>query len=100
MLEKLNTEESQLLIGVHNIRHYKQHPCEGNNTLSDDYDIKTRLREYYSKRLSETSTRERLQNLPGTEGEVHPISAEEIRKQLAELKGNKACGPLLIPIEV
>ena len=29
-----------------------------------------------------------------------PISVEEIRNQLAMMKGNKACDPDLIPIEV
>ena len=32
--------------------------------------------------------------------EVSPISVEEIRNQLAMMKGNKACGPGMIHIEV
>ena len=43
---------------------------------------------------------EKLQNVPETAGEVPPISVEEIRNQLAMMKGNKACGPDMIPIEV
>ena len=31
---------------------------------------------------------------------IPPISVEEIRKQLTMMKGNKACGPDMIPIEV
>ena len=38
--------------------------------------------------------------MPETAGEVPPISIEEIRNQLAKMKGNQACGPDLIPIEV
>ena len=38
--------------------------------------------------------------MPETAGEVPPISIEEIRNQLAKMKGNKACDPDLIPIEV
>ena len=41
-----------------------------------------------------------MQNVPETAGEVPPITVEEIRNQLAKMKGNKACGPDLIPIEV
>ena len=41
-----------------------------------------------------------MQNVPETAGEAPPISVEEIRNQLAMMKGNKACGPEMIPIEV
>ena len=38
--------------------------------------------------------------MPETAREVPPISVEEIRNQLAVMKGNKACGSDMIPIEV
>ena len=38
--------------------------------------------------------------MPETAGEVPPISVEGIINQLAKMKGNKACCPDLIPIEV
>ena len=50
--------------------------------------------------LNETYPKEQLQNVPETAGEVPPITVEEIRYQQAKMKGNKACGPDLIPIEV
>ena len=50
--------------------------------------------------LNETNPKEQLQNVPETAGEIPLISAEEIRNQLSNVKGNKACGQDLIPIEV
>ena len=41
-----------------------------------------------------------MQNVPETAGEIPPITVEEIRNQLTKMKGNKECGPDLIPIEV
>ena len=55
---------------------------------------------YYSGLLSETNQKEQLQNVTETAGDVPHIAVEEIRCQLAKMKGNKACGPDLIPIEV
>ena len=55
---------------------------------------------YFSGLLNETNPKEQLQNVPETAGEVPPISVEEIRNQLTKMKGNKACGPDVIPIEV
>ena len=70
------------------------------NTLTEDGDIRNRWSGYYSGLLNETNPREQLQNVPETAGEVSPITVEEIRNLLAMMKGNKACGPDLIPIEV
>ena len=41
-----------------------------------------------------------MQNVPETARELPPITVEEIRNQLAKMKGNKTSGPDLIPIEV
>ena len=70
------------------------------NTLTEDGDIRNRWSRYYSGLVNETNPKEHLQNVPETAGEVPPISVEEIRNQLAMMKGNKACGPDLIHIEV
>ena len=51
--------------------------------------------------VKRNNTKEQLQNMPENAGEeVSTISVEEIRNQLTMMKGNKACGPDLIPIEV
>ena len=70
------------------------------NTLTEDGDIRNRWSGYYSGLLNETNPKEQFQNVSETAGEVPPISVEEIRNQLAKMKGNKVCGPDLIPIEV
>ena len=68
-------------------------------SLTEDGDTRNRWSGYYSGLLNETNPKEQLQNVHET-AEVPPISAEEIRSQLAKMKGNKVCGPVLIPIEV
>ena len=55
---------------------------------------------YYTGLLNEINPKEHLQNVPETAGKVPPINIEEITTQLAKMKGNKASGPGLIPIEV
>ena len=70
------------------------------NTLTEDGDIRNGWCGYYSGLLNETNPKEQLQNVPETAGEVPPITVEEIRNQLTKMKGNKASGPDLIPIEV
>ena len=70
------------------------------NTLTEDGDIRNRWSGYYSGLLNETNPKEQLHNVPETAGEVPPITVEEIRYQLAKMKGNKASGPDLIHIEV
>ena len=69
------------------------------NTLTEDGDIRNRWSGYYSGLLNETNPKEQLQNVPET-AEVPPITVEEIINQLTKMKGNKATGPDLIPIEV
>ena len=70
------------------------------NTLTEDGAIRNIRSGYYSGLLNETNPKEQLQNVPETAGEVPPINIEEIRYQLTKMRGNKACGPDLIPIEV
>ena len=70
------------------------------NTLTEDGDIRNRWSGYNPGLFNETNLKEQLQKVPETAGEVPPISVEEIRNQLTMMKGNKACGPDLIPIEV
>ena len=55
---------------------------------------------YYTGLLNEINPKEHLQNVPEIAGKVPPIHVEEITTQLAKMKGNKASGPDLIPIEV
>ena len=109
MYEKLNTREGQTLIyKLANTRKRRALDIADNiyvndsrgNTLTEDGDIRNRWSGYFSGLLNETNPKEQLQNVPETAGEVPPISVEEIRNQLTKMKGNKACGPDMIPIEV
>ena len=109
MYETLNTREGQTLIyKLANTRKRRALDIADNiymndsrgNTLTEDGDIRNIWRGYYSGLLNKTNTKEQLQNVPETAGEVPPISVEEIRNQLAMMKGNKAYGPDLTPIEV
>ena len=70
------------------------------NTLTEDGDIRNRWSGYNSGPLNETNPKEQLKNVQETARQVPPISVEEIRNQLAMMKGNKACCPDLIPIGV
>ena len=70
------------------------------NTLTEDGDIRNRWCGYYSGLLNEANPKEQLQNVPETAGEVPPMTLEEIRNHRTKMKGNKASGPDLIPIEV
>ena len=109
MYEKLNSREGQTLIyklastrkrrALDIADNIYVHDSRG-NTLTEDGDIRNRWSGYYSGLLNETNLKEQLQNVLETAGEIPPISVEEIRNQLAVLKGNKACGPDMIPIEV
>ena len=107
--EKLNTREGQTLVyKLANTRERRALDITDNiyvkdsrgNTLTNDGDIRDKWSGYYSELLNETNPKEQLQNVPETAGEVPPISVEEIRNQLAMMKGNKTCGPDMIPIEV
>ena len=107
MYDKLNTREGQTLIyKLANTRKRRALDIADNiyvndsrgNTLTEDGDIRNRWSGYYSGLLNETYPNEQLQNVPETA--VPPISVEEIRNQLTIMKGNKACGPDMIPIEV
>ena len=109
MYEKLNTREGQTLIyKLANTRKRRALDIADNiyvndsrgNTLTEDGDIRNRWSGYFSGLLNETNPKVQLQNVPETAGEVPPISVEEIRNQLTKMKGNKACGPDMIPIEV
>ena len=109
MYEKLNTREGQTLIyklastrkrRALDIAHSIYANDIGGNTLTDDGDIRNRWSGYYSGLLNETNPKEQLQNVPETAGEVPPRSVGEITNQLAMMKGNKACGPYMIPVEV
>ena len=109
MYEKLNSREGQTLIyKLTNTRKRRALDMADNiyvndsrgNTLTEDGDIRNRWSGYYSGLLNETNPKEQLQNVPETTGELPPISVEKIRNQLAMMKGNKACGPDLIHIEV
>ena len=109
MYEKLNTREGQTLIyKLANTRKRRALDITDSiyvndsrgNTLTEDGDIRNRCSAYYSGVLNETNPKEQLQNVPETTGELPLISVEKIRNQLANKKGNKACGPDLIPIEV
>ena len=109
MYEKLNTREGQTLIyKLANTRKRRALDIADNiyvndsrgNTLTEDGDIRNRWSGYYSGLINETNPKEQLQNVPETAGEVPPLSVEEIRNQLTKMKGNKACRPDMIPIEV
>ena len=109
MYEKLNTREGQTLIyKLANTRKRRALDIADNiyvndsrgNTLTEDGDIRNRWSGCYSGLLNETNPKEQLQNVPETAGEVPPISVQEIRNQLTKMKGNGACDPDLIPIEV
>ena len=105
MYEKLNTREGETITyKLANTRKRRALDIADNihvndsklNTLTEDGNIRNRWSGYYSGLLNETNPKEQiilLQNVPETAGEVPPISVEEIRKQLAMMKGNKACGP-------
>ena len=106
---KLNTREGRTLIyELANTRKRRALDITDNiyvndsrgNTLTEDGVIRNRWSGYYSGLLNETNPKEQLQNVPETAGEVPPISVEEIRNQLAEMKGNKASGPDMSPIIV
>ena len=100
MYEKLNTREGQTLIYKLAITDSIYVNDRRGNTLTEDGEIRNRCSGYYSGVLNETNPKEQLQNVPETAGKVPLISVEKIRNQLANKKGNKACGPDLIPIEV
>ncbi len=109
MYEKLNTSEGQTLIyKLANTRKRRALDITDSiyvndsrgNTLTEDGDIRNRWSGYYPELSHETNPKEQLQNVPETAGEVPPLSVEEIRNQLTMMKGNKACGPDMIPIEV
>ena len=106
---KLDTREGQTLIyELANTRKRRALDITDNiyvndsrgNTLTEDGVIRNRWSGYYSGLLNETNPKEQLQNVPETAGEVPQITVEEIRNQLAEMKGNKACGPDMSPIIV
>ena len=109
MYDKLNTREGQTLIyELANTRKRRALDITDNiyvndsrgNTPTEDGEIRNRWSGYYSGLLNETNPKEQLQNVTETAGDVSPIAVEEIRNQLAEIKGNKPCGPDMIPIIV